>query len=100
MIQKILRLNNKNKKNQFKYFNPLLNNVCFSSLIQGWTFTIEQFSEIYLSSQPSCCLSIKELGCIIWNGLTLEKVTSNKTVDFSFNEKFLFQELILYPILT
>jgi 116 kDa U5 small nuclear ribonucleoprotein component len=98
MIQKILKISDKNEKNHFKYFNPLLNNVCFSSLIQGWTFTIEQFSEIYLSSQPSCCLSIKELGCIIWNGLTIEKVIRNQTVDSPFTEKFLFQELILYPI--
>ena len=99
LIQKILKIEDNNKKNHFKYFNPLLNNVCFSSLIQGWTFTIEQFSEIYLSSQPSCCLSTRELGSIIWNGLLINRQFVDESTEFlNSKKKLLFQELILHPI--
>jgi len=99
VIQKILEIHDSKKKKQFKYFNPILNNVCFSSLIQGWTFTVEQFSEIYLSSQPSCCLSIKDLSHFIWNCLSVLDNKNCNQKNSKNNGSFLFQDLILYPLL-
>ena len=98
IIQKILGIRGVKNKKQFKYFNPLLNNVCFSSLIQGWTFTVEQFSEVYLSSQPSCCLSSKDLVNLLWNCLSFLKTSGPVSKRFRVNKSFLFQDLILYPL--
>ena len=98
IIQKMLGLSCI-QKNQFKYFNPLLNNVCFSSVIQGWTFTVEQFSEIYLSSQPSCCLSTKDLVFSIWNCWSFLKNKDNAERVFKSKKGFLFQDLILCPLI-
>jgi len=98
IIQKILGLSGLKNKKQFKYFNPILNNVCFSSLIQGWTFTLEQFSEIYLSSQPSCCISSKNLVHLLWNCSSLLKKRGNFSIDFELHKSFLFQDLILFPL--
>ena len=98
IIQKFLKIYSFKKKQSFKYFNPLLNNVCFSSLTQGWTFTIEQFSEVYISSQPSCCLSAKDLAFLLWNCFS-NLVDKNKyKLPIQKNKSFLFQDLILYPL--
>jgi U5 small nuclear ribonucleoprotein component len=67
------------KSNNIQFFNPVFNNVCFASFLQGWTFTLNQFSEMYISSQPAICLSIQQLVIEIW-------------------EKSLFEEFIIYPV--
>lgn len=98
IIQKILGISGFKTKKQFKYFNPILNNVCFSSLIQGWTFTLGQFSEIYLSSQPSCCLSVIDLSFFLWNCTTFFNYEKDVPPNFLCNMSFLFQDLVLYPL--
>ena len=54
LIQKILGISGYQTKKQFKYFNPILNNVCFSSLIQGWTFTLGQLTAFTSTLGAKC----------------------------------------------
>nr|UXY87092.1 U5 small nuclear ribonucleoprotein 116 kDa subunit [Cryptomonas sp.] len=86
----IIKSNIKNIQ-KIKFFNPIYNNVCFASFLQGWSFTLEQYSEIYISCQPSISLSIGDLSLKFWNNFHYEEK------EFS-SKKTMFANFILEPL--
>lgn len=81
----------------FRFFNPIDNNVCFASLKQGWTFTLDQFSEMYLSSQPSVCFSVKDLTFILW-GNRFSSPDHFKILNEEGGKHSMFEEFIIVPL--
>jgi len=88
-LHKVINKSVLSKKN-INFFNPLNDNVCFSALSQGWIFNLNQFSGLYMISQPSICLSQKDLSERIWNDKKLKISKKNK--------KSLFELYILEPL--
>lgn len=74
------------------YFNPIQDNVIFSSFLQKWSFSLEQFAEIYISSQPSICLSIKDMVHKLWSNSRKKKKISMKV------NGNIFADFVLLPL--
>ncbi|AFP65346.1 U5 small nuclear ribonucleoprotein 116 kDa subunit (nucleomorph) [Chroomonas mesostigmatica CCMP1168] len=85
------------KCGNFFFFNPILNNVSFSSFLQGWSFSLDQYAELYLSSQPSISLSKKDLVLKFWNNILQKKNSFSKTNKFKVNAT-MFVDFILIPL--
>jgi len=75
------------------FFNPIQNNVIFSSFLQKWSFSLDQYADIYLSSQPSICLSKKDLVVKFWNNFSIKKKKGLKHI---FSPMFV--EFVLNPL--
>lgn len=82
----------KTKFQEFFFFNPIKNNVIFSSFLQRWSFSLEQYSEIYLSSQPSICLSKKDLTTKLWTNFFSRKNFVSENINS------MFVEFVLHPL--
>jgi 116 kDa U5 small nuclear ribonucleoprotein component len=74
-----------------KFFNPIDNNVCFASFLQGWSFTLEQYADIYISCQPSICLSSRNLCIMLWNNFCYN-------ISKYCNKKSMFADFIIEPL--
>ena len=90
--------NNHNSNQKLKFFNPIENNVCFSSFLQGWSFTLEQYAEIYISCQPSICLSSRNLCLMFWNNFYYNMRENSKKILKNFKKKTMFVDFILEPL--
>ncbi|KAJ1464644.1 hypothetical protein T484DRAFT_1649315, partial [Baffinella frigidus] len=93
----LLKLDSKKRK-KILFFNPIANNVCFSSFLQGWSFSLFQFSELYLSSQPSTCFSVEELVEKLWSHTLLSDSFQNSLKKKFFFTNSLFEEFVLIPL--
>ena len=90
--------NNLVSSQKLKFFNPIDNNVCFASFLQGWSFTLEQYAEMYISSQPSICLSIKDLSLRLWNHFYYEIRNRSISINSISNKRTMFVDFILEPL--
>ena len=89
--------NNSKLAHTLKFFNPIENNVCFASYLQGWSFTLQQYAEIYISSQPSISLSLSDLCLKFWNNFYYEKKNDSLKI-LKNKKKTMFVDFILEPL--
>nr|UXY88077.1 U5 small nuclear ribonucleoprotein 116 kDa subunit [Cryptomonas curvata] len=98
ILEECILKNNLISSRTLKFFNPIDNNVCFASFLQGWSFTLEQYAEIYISSQPSICLSIKDLSLKFWNHFYYEIRNKSIPINNIWNKRTMFADFILEPL--
>nr|UXY87578.1 U5 small nuclear ribonucleoprotein 116 kDa subunit [Cryptomonas curvata] len=98
ILEECVFKNNFSFNQKLKFFNPIDNNVCFASFLQGWSFTLEQYAEIYISSQPSICLSSRNLCLKFWNNFYYE--TNENSYQFLeiCKKKSMFVHFVLEPL--
>lgn len=49
-----------------KRLSPELGNVCFSSGLHGWSFSLESFAQLYCTRNPACAFSAEQLSKRLW----------------------------------
>nr|UXY86678.1 U5 small nuclear ribonucleoprotein 116 kDa subunit [Cryptomonas paramecium] len=87
----------KKKKENIFFFNPIQNNVCFASFLQNWSFTLNQYADMYISCQPSTCLSIVDLSAYFWNNFHYKDEFKLKK-KLKIEKKTIFSQFILEPL--
>mmetsp|Transcript_53480 Transcript_53480/g.141822 ORF Transcript_53480/g.141822 Transcript_53480/m.141822 type:complete len:852 (-) Transcript_53480:737-3292(-) len=87
----------KKKKEKIFFFNPIHNNVCFASFLQNWSFTLNQYADMYISCQPSTCLSVADLSVYFWNNFHYRdkfKLKKKRKIE----KKTVFCQFIIEPL--